>query len=149
MINQKSVRKIATNLKTIWTKTSGKFTDYIAYEALRGAVMGIFDNFTAQDVYDTIQIYNNALSKDEPPKSLWEVDWGELEQFRYEFKLLAKDSRYAKYIDKVNAENILSHLARKKGGRVDLAGIIINTPNGVEWLSWEINNFLDGLMSDE
>lgn len=88
-----------------------------------GVVIGIFigflENVSASEVYDYIK--NNRSRIDELP----EEDW---ESFRY----------YAQNLNfkMPDAEQILDVLRKE---RIDLASIIINTPQGYAWLEQELN----------
>ena len=128
----------------IWEGTKAKFTDYIAYQALEGAVLGIFDGFTPEQVYHAIEQHREALAKQQAPPDLWGSAWAQYEQFRLQFQLLARDPRYAKYLRLLDMENVLTWLSGEDA-RPQLASVIINTPGGIQWLDWEVRHIRAGI----
>jgi len=142
--NNKNIQPIRENLGRIWRGATGAFTEYIAYNALEGAVLGIFDCFTEEDVALGILEYNDAVGKGESPPGMWDVYWAEFEEFRLQFQMLARDGRFAKYMDEFNAENVLTWITAEDG-RPQLASLVVNTPGGVAWLNHQIESMRRGL----
>lgn len=125
---------IQEKLNRVFKGVSGRFTEYIAYEALEGAILGIFDLFQPDDLYRAIT--QNV--------DIWDAPWGEGEQFRFQFQLLARDDRFHKYAHLFTPENVLIWLTDDKA-RPEIASIIINTPGGPEWLKRQIDGIREGL----
>lgn len=86
-----------------------------------GIFLGFLEDVTPEEAYDYIK--NNHSRVDEIPESDWES-----------FHKRAQDLNL-KMANAPNAERILDLLKKK---HLDLASIIINTPNGKEWLDSEI-----------
>lgn len=128
------LKPIQDKLSSIFKGVSGTFTQYIAYEALEGAILGIFDLFTPEDLYRAIT----------QKVDIWDAPWGEGEQFRFQFQLLSRDERFHKYAHLFTAENVLIWLTDDKA-RPEIASIIINTPDGPAWLERQIEGIRDGL----
>ncbi len=122
---------IRQNLRRIWSSTK----DYVAYAALEGAILGVFDLIPVEDVMRAI----------EENWDIWNMPWHEGEDFRRPLKLLSQDPRFAKHSHLLTVENILIWLTGKEGLPLH-ASIIINTPGGVEWLGRQIEGFRTGLM---
>ena len=128
------LQPIQDKLSNIFKGVSGTFTQYIAYEALEGAILGIFDLFTPEDLYRAIT--QNV--------DIWDAPWGEGEQFRFQFQLLARDDRFQKYAHLLTPENVLIWLTDDKA-RPEIASIIINTSGGPDWLTRQIEGIKEGL----
>ena len=140
----RGLQPIRDNLGRIWTGAKGAFTDYIAYNALEGAVLGIFDCFSEEDVARGILEYNEAVRNGGVPPGMWEVDWAEFEEFRLQFRMLARDSRFERYFGELTAENVLTWLSAEDG-RPQLASLVVNTPGGYAWLEHQIGSIRKGL----
>jgi len=122
---------VRDNLRKIWSSTK----DYMAYSALEGAVLGIFDCFTLEDLMRAI----------EENWDIWNMPWYEGEEFRYQFKLLSRDPRFMKHSHLLTVENIILWLTGEEGRPLH-ASMIINSPGGVEWLGRQIEGIRTGLM---
>lgn len=83
-----------------------------------GVIVGMISDVTPMQCYDSIINKTDLTEK---------VDAGTRDEVR----------RIAKNIDldAVNTDMVLKELRNK---RLDLLSIIINTPGGVEWVSWQI-----------
>lgn len=125
---------IQNKLNKVFKGVTGKFTEYVAYEALEGAILGIFDLFQPDDLYRAIT--QNV--------DIWDAPWGEGEHFRFQFQLLARDERFQKYTHLFTAENVLVWLTDDKV-RPEIASIIINTPGGTDWLEKQVEGIRTGL----
>lgn len=119
------------SLRSVWSSTK----DYLAYSALEGAILGIFDCFTLDDLL-------RAIKED---WDIWNMPWNEGEDFRYQFKLLARDPRFVKHNHLLTVENVMIWLTGKEGRPLH-ASMIINSPGGVEWLDRQIEGIRTGLM---
>lgn len=149
---QSRLQPMRDNFRKIWQGITGRFTDYIAPTALENIVLGIFDCYTPEELYEGIV----------GGVDIWGEDWGEFEEFRIQFQLLASDPRFSKHIQLLTVENVLEWLRNEKG-RPKLASVIINTPagtrtvevegestevshpSGVEWLIRQIDLIKAGL----
>ena len=125
------LQPVRQNLRKIWSSTK----DYMAYSALEGAVLGIFDCFTLEDLMKAI----------EENWDIWNMPWHEGEEFRYQFKLLSRDPRFMKHSHLLTVENIILWLTGEEGRPLH-ASMIINSPGGVEWLGRQIEGIRTGLM---
>ena len=141
----KGLQPIRENMSRIWRGATGAFTGYIAYNALEGAVLGIFDCFTEQDLARCIIEYNEAVKMSMAPPGLWDFDWLEFEEFRLQFRMLARDSRFERYLNELTVENVLLWLSAEDG-RPQLASLMVNTPGGTAWLEHQIASIKMGLM---
>ena len=138
------IRVIRANIGKAVTKAVGFFTENIGYKALRGAVRGIFDNFTATQLYEAILSYNKAIEKGETPLDIWSVNWGSYEEFRDQFRRMAQQQQYRQHLNKLTVENVMVWL-NSKDERQDLASVLINTPHGFEWLAYQLECIIIGL----
>lgn len=109
--------------------------EYVAHEALEGAVLGLFDLFTPEQLCQ-------AIMEDIP---IWESPWGDAEGFKFQFQLLARDARFGKWAHLLTAENVLIWLTDDKG-RPLLASVVVNTPGGPAWLERQVEAVKSGLM---
>lgn len=128
---ENKLQPVRQNLRSIWSSTK----DYLAYSALEGAILGIFDCFTVEDVMRAI----------EEDWDIWDMPWYEGEEFRYQFKLLSRDPRFMKHSHLLTVENIILWLSGKEGRPLH-ASMIINAPGGVDWLGRQIEGIRTGLM---
>jgi len=122
---------VREKLRSIWSSTQ----DYLAYSALEGAILGIFDCFTLDDLMRAIK----------ENWDIWNMPWNEGEEFRYQFKLLSRDPRFVKYGHLLTVENVMIWLTGEDGRPLH-ASMIINSPGGVEWLGRQIEGIRTGLM---
>ena len=125
---------VKTNLSKLWTSGAGKVKNYFFYELVEGAVLGIFDLFTGEDLY-------RAIVQD---VSIWDSDWEEGEEFRFQFQMLSRDPRFMAHAELLTPENVLTWLADDKASP-EKAGVIINTPGGPEWLVRQVEGIKRGL----
>lgn len=107
-------------------------------------MLGIFDGFTAEQVYEAIVKYIEARDRGGEPPDFWSVNWGEYEEFRFQFRVMAHDPRYEKYLRLLDSENVLVWLSAKDA-RPDLASVILNTAGGIQWLDWQIGRIVKAL----
>lgn len=126
-----SLQPVRMHLRRLWSGVTG----YAAYAALEGAVLGVFDGFTEQQLLEAI----------ETDCDVWAVPWGDFEEFRGQVRLLSQDPRFQKHGHLLTVENVLLWLTGKDG-RPLLASVIINTPGGVQWLSRQLEGFKTGVM---
>lgn len=128
---EEKLQPVRQSMRNIWSSTQ----DYLAYSALEGAILGIFDCFTLEDL-------RRAIEED---WDIWNMPWHEGEEFRYQFKLLSRDPRFMKHNHLLTTENILLWLTGKDGRPLH-ASMIVNSPGGVEWLGRQIEGIRTGLM---
>jgi hypothetical protein len=126
-VTSNRIRDVGRGLKRIFSDMSDK----IALSTMEGVVLGVFDQFTLEDVY-------SAICDD---KDLWACDWGEYEKHRSEICYLLKDPRYTQYRGYLTVENVLEWL-RHPDGKPEFASIIVNTPGGAAWLEKQITSLL-------
>ncbi len=124
---------VKANLSKLWTSGTGKIKNYFFFELIEGAVLGIFDLFTGEDLY-------RAILQD---VNIWDSDWEEGEEFRFQFKMLARDPRFQMHAGLLTPENVLTWLADDKSAP-EKAGVIINTPGGPEWLVRQVDGIKRG-----
>ena len=129
-----SVDQLKTQAWGIAAKLRAGINDVITQAAVEGIILGVFDMFTVQDVYSGIQ----------EDVDLWGSKWGELEDMRNQLQNVAVDPNLMVYIQTVAVEDVLAWL-RHPEARPDLASIIINTPNGVQWLGKQLQSAKNGL----
>lgn len=125
---------VRNNLSKLWTSSTGKVKNYFFYELVEGAVLGIFDLFSGEDLY-------RAIVQD---VSIWDSDWEEGEEFRFQFQMLSRDPRFMAHAGLLTPENVLTWLADDKSAP-EKAGVIINTPGGPEWLVRQVEGIKAGL----
>ena len=130
------LKPIKDNLNKIWQGTTGRFTEYLAYEALEGAVLGIFDCFSLQDIL-------NAITEN---TAVWDLPWGDFETFRFQLQMLSRDERFSRNAHLLTAENVLIWLSDDKT-RPGIASLIINTPGGPAWLTRQVESLKTGALS--
>jgi len=128
---EEKLQGVRHNLRSIWSSTK----DYMAYAALEGAILGIFDCFTLEDLL-------KAIKED---WDIWNMSWNEGEEFRYQLKLLSRDPRFVNHSHLLTVENVILWLSGKEGRPLH-ASMIINSPGGVEWLGRQIEGIRTGLM---
>ena len=133
-MSQDEINPIREKFIRLFTGFKGKFTDWMIYETLEGAMLGLFDFFTPEQIYEAIQ----------HDISIWNTPWYDFEEFRYKLQLIVQDPRIIKYKDEFNAENIILWLA-EKNARPLLASLIVNTPNGLRWLEKQVEELKEGL----
>lgn len=114
-------------VKSLLGKAASFASSYVGEAALEGAVLGLFDNFSLEDLLGAIRGNVNV----------WGSDWGEYEHVRSEFLELSKNPKWREHFDLLNAENVLEWL-RSPDARPDIASLMVNTPGGVEWLSRQV-----------
>lgn len=102
-------------------------SSWVGESALEGAVLGLFDNFTLEDVYACIV----------GRVDVWTSDWGEHEGLRPQVLDLARNPKWRKHLDLLTTENVFDWL-RGEDARPDVASLILNTPGGLEWLDRQI-----------
>lgn len=125
---------VKINLSKLWTSGTSKLKNWLFYDLVEGAVLGIFDIFTGEDLY-------RAIIQD---VNIWESDWEEGEEFRFQFQMLSRDPRFREHAGLLTPENVLTWLADDKSAP-EKAGVIINTPGGPEWLVRQVEGIKRGL----
>lgn len=129
-MSQDNIAPVREKFSKIFIGFSGKFTEWMAYEALEGAILGLFDFFTPEEIYQ-------AILED---ISIWKNPWHDFEEFRYQLRLIGHDPRFTKYEHLFTTENIIEWLSDKEA-RPILASLIVNTQGGYEWLEKQISEF--------
>ena len=135
-MSQDKIQPIREKFNRIFVGAKGKFTDWMIYEFLEGAMLGIFDFFTPEQIYQ-------AITED---ISIWNTPWYDFEEFRYQLQLLGHDPRFLKYQELFTAEDIIIWLSNKNARPV-LASLIVNTPNGFNWLEKQVKEIKGALTS--
>ena len=125
---------VKSNLSKLWTSGTSKVKNWLFYDLVEGAVLGIFDLFTGEDLY-------RAIIQD---VDIWETSWEEGEEFRFQFQMLSRDPRFLEHAGLLTPENVLTCLADDKSAP-EKAGVIINTPGGPEWLVRQVEGIKAGL----
>jgi len=121
------ITDVGRGIRTIFSDMS----ETIALSTMEGIVLGVFDQFSLEELYASIC----------DDRNLWAENWGKYEQHRGEIMLLMKDPRYVQYKDYLTVENVLEWL-RRPDGKPEFASIIVNTPGGAKWLEAQINSLL-------
>lgn len=129
-MSQDDIAPIREKFNKIFIGFSGKFTEWMAYEVLEGAILGLFDFFSPEEIYEAIK--ENI--------SIWKTPWYDFEEFRYQLRLIGHDPRFTKYENLFTTENIIEWLSDKEARPV-LASLIVNTPGGYEWLENQVSEF--------
>jgi hypothetical protein len=129
-MSQDNIAPVRVKFSKIFVGFSGKFTEWMAYEALEGAILGLFDCFSPEEIYQ-------AITED---ISIWRNPWHNFEEFRYQLRLIGHDPRFTKYEHLFTTENIIEWLSDKEA-RPILASLIVNTPGGYEWLEKQVSEF--------
>ena len=129
-MSQDNIAPVREKFSKIFVGFSGKFTEWMAYEALEGAILGLFDCFTPEQIYE-------AITED---IAIWKTPWHDFEEFRYQLRLIGHDPRFTKYEHLFTTENIIEWLSDKEA-RPILASLIVNTPGGYEWLDKQVMEF--------
>ena len=92
---------VKTNLSKLWTSGTSKLKTWLFYDLVEGAVLGIFDIFSGEDLY-------RAIVQD---VNIWESDWEEGEEFRFQFQMLSRDPGVLEDEGVLTPENVLTWLA--------------------------------------
>ena len=129
-MSQDKIAPVRKKFNKIFVGFSGKFTEWMAYEALEGAILGLFDLFTPEQIYEAIT--ENI--------EIWKTPWYDFEEFRYQLRLIGHDPRFTKYEHLFTTENIIEWLSDAQARPV-LASLIVNTPGGYEWLDRQVIEF--------
>ena len=129
-MSQDKIAPVRDKFNKVFIGFSGKFTEWMAYEALEGAILGLFDCFAPEDIY--IAIVDNT--------NIWKTPWYDFEEFRYQLRLIGHDPRFTKYEHLFTTENIIEWLSDAQARPV-LASLIVNTPGGYEWLDRQVIEF--------
>ena len=129
-----SLDSLKTQAWAVTAKLRAGINDIITQATIEGIILGVFDMFTIQEVYSGIQ----------EDIDLWTSKWGELEDMRDQLQNISLDPKLMNYMQTVTVEDVLAWL-RHSEARPDIASIIINTPNGVQWLEKQLQSAKNGL----
>ena len=135
-MSQDRLQPIRNKFSQVFVGFKGKFTDWMMYEALEGAILALFDFFTPEQIYQAIQ----------EDISIWDTPWYDFNEFRYQLQLIGHDPRILKHQESFTAENIILWLGAKDG-RPMLASLIVNTPGGFNWLEKQVAEIKTALTS--
>jgi len=112
--------------------------DIMVQAALEGVVLGVFDQFTREQLLE-------AITSD---SDVWGIEWGDFEEFRPQLVSLMGDPVNRQVVRGFSLEDVVAWL-RVSDARPDLASVIINTPKGVEWLSRQVEVFKEKLLGED
>ena len=118
----------------IWRLKTG-VRDLVTQAAVEGVVLGVFDQFTREELLQAITVDAN----------IWGEGWGVFEEFRPQLVSLMGDPVNARVIEDMVLEDVVAWL-RVGDARPDLVSVIINTPEGLPWLRRQIDTFKQHLL---
>ena len=132
------VGKLKHHAYNVLFKLKTGVRDLVTQAALEGVVLGVFDQFTREQLLEAI-----TLDLD-----MWSVEWGDFEEFRVQLVGLMRDPVNKAVLQGFTLEDVVAWL-RVSDARPDLASILINTEGGLPWLEKQIKVFKQNLVEAE
>lgn len=129
------LEKIKSTAYNVLFKLKSGVKDMMVQAALAGVVLGVFDQFTREQLLEAI-----TLNQD-----VWAVAWGDFEEFRPQLLSLMADPVNMQVVRDFTLEDVVLWL-RAADARPDLVSVIINTSSGVQWLQRQIDTFKTHLL---
>ena len=124
------LEKIKSTAYNVLFKLKTGARDMMVQAALEGVVLGVFDQFTREQLLE-------AITND---YDVWTTAWGDFEEFRPQLLSLMGDPVNQQVVRDFTLEDVVAWL-RVGDARPDLASVIINTGGGVPWLRRQVDSF--------